>query len=50
MTPALSKSHHELMLNGVNYENNSMDYTKTLVNAQINPTERQTYQMYEHWR
>jgi hypothetical protein len=39
MIPALSKSHHEVMLTGINDENDSMDYIKTLANAQKNPTE-----------
>jgi len=50
MTPAAAKTYHEIKLTTLDDLDDEMEYIKVLANAQLNPTERQVYQMFDKWR
>lgn len=50
MTPAAAKNYHEIKLTALDDLDDEMEYIKVLANAQLNPTERQVYQMFDNWR
>ena len=47
MSPASAKNYHELMLENENHGSNIFE---VLANAQLNPTDRQIYHLYDQWR
>ncbi|XP_029347796.1 protein ALP1-like [Acyrthosiphon pisum] len=50
MTPAAAKTYHEVQLTSSIDDADNMECIQQLANAQINPTDRQIYQLYETWR
>lgn len=50
MTPAATKTYHEVQLTSSIDDADNMECIQQLGNAQINPTDRQIYQLYETWR
>ncbi|KAL4126510.1 hypothetical protein QTP88_010732 [Uroleucon formosanum] len=50
MTPAAAKTYHEVQITSSMDNADNMECIKQLANAQINPTDRQIYQLFETWR
>lgn len=49
MTPAAAKTYHEVQLTSSIDDTDNMECIKQLANAQIDPTDRQIYQLFETW-